>query len=64
MCASVMLENDSYMLILLGYWGYERWNPILHFLELIKFGIIIFVILRISDALNSVISVILAIMIL
>jgi len=31
MCASIMLENNSYILILLGYWGYERWNPILHF---------------------------------
>ena len=31
MCASVMLENYSYVLMLFGYWGYERWNPILHF---------------------------------
>ena len=28
MCASIMLENDSYILILLGYWGYEQWNLI------------------------------------
>ena len=59
MCASIMLENDSYILILLGYWGYEQWNQILRFLELIKFVIIVSIILRISDTLNFIISVIL-----
>jgi len=31
-----MLENHSYMLVLLGYQGYEWWNPIPCFLELIQ----------------------------
>ena len=58
MCASVMLESDSYTL---SYQDTEGMNDEMKsqiFLELIKFFIIISVILRISDALNFVIFVI------
>jgi len=58
MCALEMLENDSYVFILLGYWEYERWNSILCFLELINFVFIVSVTLRISDILNSVVFII------
>ena len=45
MCALVMLENDSYVLILFGYWGYEDEIQSYVSLELIKFVLIVYVIL-------------------